>query len=144
MHDRIILGVMALAVILAATGPSAAAGAVAVGLPADVAKQGVSMGVSTKAHTMDEAKTQAITNCKTVGSPETKALCKVVATFSNQCAALAEDPKPGTPGFGWAIADTPQAAKDQAMANCRDTAGPKRRDACESGDNDTKCDGTAK
>jgi hypothetical protein len=143
MRDKAILGVLALAVILAETGPITAAGAVAVGMPADVAKQGVSMGVSTKAHTMDEAKAKAVSDCKTVGSPQSKALCKVVATFSNQCAALAEDPKPGTPGFGWAIADTSQAAKDQAMANCRDTAGAKRRDACESGNNDTKCDGTA-
>jgi hypothetical protein len=67
-----------------------------------------------------------------------------MATFSNQCAAEAIDPKDGTPGFGWAIADTPEQAKSQALANCRDTAGPDRQDACVVPDNGIWCDGRAR
>jgi hypothetical protein len=145
MRQRIILGAMTLAVILAQIGPCLAAGAVAIGLPSDVAKQGVSMGNSVRYKTMDEAKSAAVSNCKLSGTDQTKALCKVVATFQNQCSALAIDPKPGTPGFGWAIADTSQAASKQALANCRKTAGPARKDACQL-DNakPVQCDGSAK
>ncbi len=46
MRDRIILGAMALAAILVPIGHCLAAGAVAVGVPSDVAKQGVSVGIS--------------------------------------------------------------------------------------------------
>lgn len=30
--------------------------------------------------------------------------CKVVAEFRDKCVAIADDPKDGTTGFGWAIA----------------------------------------
>jgi hypothetical protein len=110
-----------------------------------VAKQGVSMGDFVNAETADEAKSQAIAKCKLSGSAMTKALCKVVATFKNQGVALAIDPKAGTPGFGWATGDMAQAAREQAMANCRHTAGPARQDACQIGGNaGVLCDGSAK
>jgi Domain of unknown function (DUF4189) len=68
-------------------------------------------------------------------------LRKVVATFQNQCVAVAIDPQVGTPGFGWPVADTEQASKSKALSNCRETAGPTRRNACNI--TDSNCNGSA-
>jgi Domain of unknown function (DUF4189) len=135
MQRIVSLGAVVLAVVVAGTGPSVADGALAIGLPGDVARQGVSMGYSTNRDTMDEAKARAVAKCKEQGSTLSKSLCKVVGTFKLQCVALAIDPKAGTPGFGWAIAGTVEEAKAQALSNCRDTAGPSRRSACVVNDN---------
>ena len=59
-----------------------------------------------------------------------RALCTVVTAFHHQCAVVAQDPAAGTPGIGWAIAPTLQAATKQAMANCMATAGKSRRQFC--------------
>jgi hypothetical protein len=145
MWGKIILGAMTLAAILSQVDYGVAAGAVAVGLPSDVAKQGVSIGAHVNANTMDEAKSRALAQCKSFGSPLSKSLCKVVATFQNQCVANTIDPRAGTPGFGWAIADTPQAASEQAMANCRDSDGPAHKEGCKlAGAHPILCDGSAK
>jgi hypothetical protein len=121
-------------------------GAIAIGQPQDIAAEGVSSFIYADASTMESAKAEALVGCKTKtpASSASKALCKVVATFKNQCAAEAYDPKDGTPGFGWAIANTSQEAKRIALANCRDTAGPDRQDACIVPDTGTQCDGSAK
>lgn len=125
-------------------GPAAhATGAIAVGQPADVARDGVSASIFVNARSADEARSEAMKRCTTTGSGTARALCKVMATFSNLCAAEALDPKDGTPGFGWAIADTSDEAKRQAIANCRETAGPDRQDACAVPDK-AWCDGRAK
>ena len=120
-----------------------AEGAVAVGLPQDVAKDGVASFIQVGAKTTADAKSEALLGCKTKtsASKTSQALCKVVATFRNQCAAEALDPKDGTPGFGWAIADTEEEAKQLALANCRDTAGPDRQDACIIPSSGSFCDG---
>ncbi len=145
MRDRIILGAMALAAILAQVDHCVAAGAVAVGVPSDVAKQGVSVGTVTNYKTMDEAKSKAVANCKLTGSAISKALCKVVVTFQNKCVATTIDPRVGTPGYGWAIADTSQAASKKAMANCRDSDGPALKSGCQlGGTHPILCDGSAK
>jgi hypothetical protein len=71
--------------------PSLPAGALAVGVPPDVAKQGFAAGHAVNAATMDEARKRAIDGChKSVGaSAAAMKLCNVVATFSNQCMAVA-------------------------------------------------------
>jgi hypothetical protein len=56
MRKTIILGAIALAMITAPAARCAAAGAVAIGLPSDVARQGVSMGDAVNSATMDDAK----------------------------------------------------------------------------------------
>jgi hypothetical protein len=131
--------------------PAAADGAVAVGLPADVAKDGVSIGSIINSATADSAKAEALKQCKTppkrtvsntVPTTKTWQLCAVVAGFQNQCFAYAFDPQDGTPGFGWAVDDDGRGAEKQALANCEKTAGPKRRAACVIVK--TGCDGTAK
>jgi len=142
MQRRIILGAMILTTVFAGIGPSVAAGAIAIGRPPDVAKRGISMGFSTNRDTMDEAKARSMILCKDSGTTVSSALCDVVATFQNQCVAVAIDPEVGTPGFGWAVADSQPAAENRALSNCRTTAGPTRQDACKV--TDSYCDGTPK
>jgi hypothetical protein len=108
---------------LAETGSSVAAGAIAVGRPEDIAKRGISMGFSTNRETMDEAKTRSLKLCANSGSLISGILCEVVATFENKCVAVAIDPAEQTPGFGWSVADTEQASKDNALSNCQATQG---------------------
>jgi hypothetical protein len=138
------VGAIALAVFSVRAGSGMAAGALAVGEPDDVAKQGLSMYTEVNSETSERAQRLALEGCKKIGSPASKALCKVVSTFSNQCAAEAMDPQEGTPGFGWAVANTSEEAKKQALASCRGTAGPTRQDACVVGDKALWCDGSAK
>jgi Domain of unknown function (DUF4189) len=141
MAGRLTLIAIALAATLAETGSSMAAGAIAVGRPDDVAKRGISMGYSTNRETTDEAKTRSLKLCQDSGSLMSSVLCEVVATFENKCVAVAIDPAVQTPGFGWAVADTEQASKNNALSNCRATAGSTRRNACEI--TDSSCDGSA-
>jgi hypothetical protein len=142
--QRKIIGATALAIALAQTGPCLAAGAIALGLPPDVATQGIAIFVMVDSATMEIAKEKALARCKALphASDTSKALCKIVATFRNQCATGAIDPQDGTPGFGWAIADNSAQARSQALSNCRDTAGPTRQDACVV--DQVWCDGSAK
>jgi len=139
---RLKAGPAILATVFAQTHLSLAAGAIAVGQPADVAKRGVSMGFSTNRDTIDEAKVRSMILCQNSGSQVSSILCRVVATFENKCVAVAIDPQARTPGFGWAVADTELESKDNALTRCRATAGPTRRDACQI--TDSYCDGSAK
>ena len=72
---------------------------------------------------------------------DTRALCKIVGYFDNACASVSLDPKDGTPGFGWAIADSAADANSQALEHCRETAGSDRAAYCVVTQSD--CDGTA-
>ncbi|HEY1542144.1 MAG TPA: DUF4189 domain-containing protein [Xanthobacteraceae bacterium] len=141
-----VAGFCLLAGALVAPSIAQADGAIAVGLPQDVAKQGVSSFIYVNAKNMTDARRESVDGCKTKtpASAASKALCKVVATFKNQCAAEAFDPQDGTPGFGWAIAETLQEAKEMALSNCRDTAGPDRQKACIVPSNGFNCDGRAR
>jgi len=132
-------------------GPAGAEGALAVGLPANVAKDGVSIGFAINSETADAARAGALKGCRippkttvsgTVPTTKSGRLCTVVSTFHDQCYAYAFDPQDGTPGFGWAVADDQRGAEKQALANCEKTAGPKRRAACVIVK--TGCDGKAK
>ena len=107
--------------------PAAADGALAVGLPSDVAKGGYATGYSYNAKTMDEARATAMDYCrKAPTNNKAKSLCKVIETFSNRCVAVSMDPKAGTPGAGWGIGDDLRAAEREALARCEATAGPGR------------------
>jgi Domain of unknown function (DUF4189) len=123
-------------------GGAHAAGALAVGVPDDVAKDGISLFGAVQAKTVAAAREDALEGCRKTKSAKLRMLCKIVGTFSNQCVAQAMDPQNGTPGYGWAIADTADEARKQAVAKCRSTAGPTRQDACTAGD--VSCDGTAR
>jgi hypothetical protein len=142
----IAVGAFLLAALLSAS-PGRADSALAVGLPADVAHDGFASGFELNAPDMDTARKAAIAGCqKSVGASEAaRKLCKVVATFHNQCFAVAIDPANGTPGVGWSIAENQKMA-DQAIAQCRTTAGANRAQFCvvmEGRGTNRGCDGTA-
>ena len=123
-----------------------AAGALAVGQPSDIAKDGVAIFTQVGSKDADEAKKNALAGCKNLAnaSQTSKDLCKIVATFRNQCVAAALDPQDGTPGFAWAMAPNSKEARENAVSNCRDTAGPTRQDACVVRPRSLWCDGSAK
>ena len=124
---------------------AAAEGALAVGLPSDVAGEGFAYGFALDEPTAEQARAAALRDCKTEApgvDPRAQALCAVVQTFKNQCFAVAMDPKDATPGVGWAVARDKEAAGREALARCVATAGADRRDACEVTHSD--CDGDAK
>jgi len=146
MFYRMMIGAAALTLCATVNDRCMAAGAVAVGEPADIARDGVAIFTFVRADSADIAKQKALAGCKALpnASSTSKALCKIVATFENQCVAQALDPQDGTPGFGWAMARNSKLAKEQALSNCRDTAGPTRKDACIVNERSLWCDGSAK
>jgi S1-C subfamily serine protease len=135
------------ALLLAAAAGSShqalAEGALAIGLPRDVSKDGIALGWNTNSPTSAEARRRALEGCRDVknSTDAARALCKIVGTFHNQCVAGAEDPDPGTPGVGWAVAADKPTAEQKALAMCQAKSPPARRAACKvmtSG-----CDGSA-
>ncbi len=125
-------------------GPAVAEGALAIGLPNDVTKNGVAMGWNTNSPTAAEARQKALAACRDVknSTDAARSLCTIVGTFHNQCVVGAEDPDAGTPGVGWAVAADKKTAEQQALAMCQAKSPPARRAACKvmtSG-----CDGSAK
>ena len=124
---------------------SRADGALAVGLPADVAKGGFSYGYSNNNPDANHAEAKALDACRTTKDAakdvNLRSLCKVIQDYSNQCVAVAMDPAAGTPGVGWAVANDLLTAERQALGKCMDTAGPGRRAACVV--DHSSCDGNA-
>jgi hypothetical protein len=146
MLYRIMIGATALTLCLMVNGRCMAAGAVALGQPSDIAKDGVAIFTHVNASSMESAKQKALAGCKAMqdASSTSRALCKIVATFENQCVAESIDPDSGTPGFGWAMARNSKVAREQALSNCRGTAGPTRQNACVVEARALWCDGSAK
>jgi hypothetical protein len=129
---RIALALFATLLLIAPTGSVLAAGAVAIGIPANVARDGVAAGVSIDSPSTAAASREALSLCR--GSKVgryTRSLCKVVKTFSRQCAAMATDPQPGTTGFGYGVASTKGRAQSIALAQCKASSGLGRAGACE-------------
>jgi hypothetical protein len=124
---------------VSASGPAGADGALAVGSTADVAKDGIAVGTSINYKTAAEARDAALRRCKDYKpAPKAAAQCRSVGTFRGECYAVSFDPKPGTPGAGWAIASTKDLAEERALENCKYTAGEGRRDSA--GSKRSKCD----
>jgi hypothetical protein len=141
--NRYIITLALLATILPVAGvssPAMADGALAVGTTSDVVKDGIAFGYVVDSTSSGDARTSAMQYCSTFKrAPKAAAQCQLVATFKNECFAIAMDPKDGTPGAGWAIAGTKVLAESRALANCRVTAGTARREYCEI--DVAKCDG---
>ena len=124
--------------------PGDAEGALAIGLPDDVARNGFAYAYHVGEEPPDEARQLALKTCREPSpdkSATARALCSIVANFHDQCVAVAEDPQAGTPGVGWSIADTLPRAEAGALAKCEATAGPRRQGACIV--DHSQCDGTA-
>lgn len=130
MHRARLLAVLAL---VASLSPATARadGALAIGLPPDVARDGVAFGWAVRLP-RGEAERVALEQCRTAqGVPDSaRSLCRVFEAFSGSCVAVALDPEDGTPGFGWAIAPTKSGAEAQAMGDCQRTAGAARQAFC--------------
>ena len=123
---------------------SVADGALAVGLPANVAQEGFAYGIALNT-SANEAGAMALSACRRKSKQADKraqALCAVTNTFSNQCFAVALDPRDSTPGVGWAIEANKKAAERVALTKCRVTAGEGRQQFCTV--DRSGCDGSAK
>jgi hypothetical protein len=107
-----------------------AEGALAIGQPPNIVKDGYAFGIASNYSTKEEATSNALELCRNTKSQGSRVLCKVIRSFKNECAAVAMDPKDGTPGAGWAVEATQEKAEENALAECRATAGPSRRQFC--------------
>jgi hypothetical protein len=141
MRNSVVLTVLMMLVAPLGTDQAIAAGAVAIGIAPGGAARGYATGSMVNEPDIDTAKASALAACKrhranisgtaeNSGSRAAQAKCEVVATFVNKCYAQALDTKDGTPGVGWAVADTQREADDEAIARCRSTAGAARRNFC--------------
>jgi hypothetical protein len=112
--------------------PAISAGALAIGEPKHIEKGGVAVGFAYNYASKDAAEAGALKMCLAFqGAPvATRALCKVVKSYENQCHSIALDPKDGTPGFGWAVMTEQGKADEAALDNCRRTAGKSRVEFC--------------
>jgi hypothetical protein len=127
----IVAGAAVCAAVVAATPAARAEGAIAIGASGNFAKDGFAFGGAINKENTEEASQQALETCrKYEGAPKMAAICRVIMTFSRECYALSFDPKPGTPGVGWAVADEKEKAEERAQKNCEATAGAGRRDFC--------------
>ena len=119
-------------------------GALAIGSTGDIAKDGLAIGRSRNDATQDIADEKALQACKDFkdAPKHTRDRCRVIATYKNECAATALDPKAGTPGFGYAIAGDSTKAGERAMGACKATAGNGREKYCRL--DEMVCDGDAK
>ena len=93
--------VLAVAAMHVLMGEGAVAdGAVAVGSTGDVVKHGIAFGMVVN-EPKEKAADLALARCRAFvkgSSPEATARCKVMATFSRECFAVAYDPQPGNAG----------------------------------------------
>lgn len=130
-----------LAAVVCGPDPARADAALAVGQPADVAKQGVAVGWAVGYASKDAAEKEALARCRAFGdAPQaTRDLCRVVETFKDTCLAVALDPDTGTTGVGWGVYKNRERAEDAAMDKCEETSAPKRRESCRV--TLTRCDG---
>lgn len=136
---RILTGAVFCVAAHAITPAALAEGAIAIGASGNFAKDGFAFGAAINKASTADANQQALETCrKYTGAPKMAAICKVVMTFSQECYALAFDPKAGTPGVGWSISDDKLKAEERAQKNCEVTAGPGRRDFCKV--NQSACD----
>jgi Domain of unknown function (DUF4189) len=141
------LGFVICVATLLSSRPCMADGALAIGIPPGGVIKGFAAGHSTNDPDMKTARENAMISCAKVTNSNAAAIkaCGVVATFRDQCYAIALDPKDGTPGAGWAVAETLELAKSQAMQQCRNTAGASRAQFCKVEEKvNHGCDGKAK
>jgi hypothetical protein len=115
-------------------------GALAVGSTGDVVRDGIAFGMVVDVP-KEKAADEAVRRCRTFKAQAAADRCKVVATFSGECFAVAYDPQPGTPGAGWGVGRDQSTAHRNAIAMCEETAGPDRKGFCQV--ESAGCDGQA-
>jgi hypothetical protein len=107
-----------------------AVGTTGEGTTADVVLDGIAFGMAVNV-SKDMAGEIAVKRCRTFEARKAAERCKVVATFSGECFAIAYDPQPGTPGAGWGVGPDQLAANQRAVAMCEQAAGPARKGYCQ-------------
>jgi hypothetical protein len=132
---------LAIAAVIALPGLARAEGAMAVGIARGGVAKGYATGFAINQPTVKAARSSAVEQCRKTKSSNADARsgCEVVVTFRNKCVASAVDPQSGTPGAGWGIGGSQQAADSQALGRCRAKAGSERAEFCEI--TDRFCDG---
>jgi hypothetical protein len=120
---------LAIAALVGAAGQLWADGAVAVGTTGNVVADGIAFGMVVDVPKATAAAT-AVQRCRTFHARAAADRCKVVATFSGACFAVAYDPKPGTPGAGWGVGPDQDTADAKAIAMCEAAAGSARKGYC--------------
>ena len=112
--------------------PCMADGALAIGIVPGGVIKGFAAGHSLNEPDMKAARDRAMVSCAKVTNSNAAAInaCGIVATFKDQCYAIALDPKDVTPGAGWGVAETLELANSQALKQCRNTAGASRARFC--------------
>src|SRR5262245_39749716 len=130
----------AAAILLGAGARAWADGALAVGSTGDVVGDGIAFGMVVDVP-KEKAADEAVRRCRTFKAQTAADRCKLVATFSGECFAVAYDPQPGTPGAGWGIGRDQATANRNAIAMCEETAGPSRKGFCRV--ESAGCDGQA-
>jgi hypothetical protein len=114
----------ALAFVISGLTAAHAEGAIALGVPSNIAQNGVAIGVAASMATKSAAAAEALKQCRSSdASSAVRSLCKVVQAFSGKCVAVAVDPRPGTPGFGWAVTFTESGARGEAVYKCQLASG---------------------
>ena len=124
---------MLLAVVLLHPAIVAAHGALAVGMPTSVERDGFAYGVTWDYTEATAASERAMQRCREE-DVAAKAHCRVLKIFRHECVSVSMDPAPGTPGVGWAFGKTKEEASALAMKLCQQTAGESRRAYCEVSD----------
>jgi uncharacterized protein DUF4189 len=112
--------------------PCVAEGALAIGLPSDVARHGVAIGWAVNYPNASEAQKKALQLCSgyEAAGPPARQACKIVDTFVKECLAIAMDSEAGTDGIGWSVKSSIDKARSEATAKCRATADPGRERLC--------------
>ena len=105
-----------------APGAARAAGAIAVGETDDLARDGYAFGVDYNDLRDSAAADLAVASCRATQA-RAHDKCAVVKTFHDECFAFAMDSKLAPRGVEWALALTREAAKAQALSQCRAAAG---------------------
>lgn len=118
------------ALLLLGVGSASADGALVVGSTGDLGGDGVAMGYTVNFGTRNEAVNEATKECRNYPAPKAAARCKLVATYRNECVAVALDPQPGMTGTGWSFGPTKAIAQERALGVCRATANAGRENAC--------------
>ena len=138
MTNRAWIGILAAGVIVA-PAPALAAAALAVGVTGNPS-DGIAIGYAYNYKSEDEAVSVALGECKNYKrAPDAARRCRLIGSTRDGCFATAFDPKSDSPGMGWAVAATREAARSRALGDCRAAAPSSRRQFCEA--NLVKCDG---
>jgi hypothetical protein len=138
---QVVAAVMLIGLAIAEAAPAWAYGAIAVGTTGSIKQDGIAYGYSRNFPTEAEANERALKECREFPAASSKATgnCSIRTTFRNECYAVANDPKDGTPGTGWSVAADKETASVRALAACKASAG---RDREQYGVVETsKCDG---